>query len=504
LSNSDDLISARNIYMHFSSVPVLQDINVSFQKAKIYGVVGENGAGKTTLMRILSGFLQPTNGEIFVEGVKVTLNPVKAKSLGIIMVPQELNLVDTLKVYENVFLGDELTRNFFLKKRDMIESTKHYLEKFGLSIDPTLYVSELSPAQKQMVEIIKAISKKAKILIMDEPTSSLTEDEVKKLFEVIYNMRRLGISVVFISHRLKEIMSITDWTIVLRDGRKVHEGETKELTEKQIAELMIGRNLDDIYPQKIVPENNVVFEVRNLTSKDNSIKNVSFKVFKNEILGFYGLVGSGRTELMQTILGIKKLKSGEISLNGIPISISSVMEAKKLGILYLPEDRKAAGIILTLEVFKNCTLMSLEKFSRFLLNNRLEISTFKHFQEKFDIKVKTPYQIAKTLSGGNQQKVVISKLVNAGARIFIFDEPTRGVDVNAKSQIYQIMSTLLKDMDATFLVVSSELSEIIGLCNRVIVMRGGEIAGVAIGSDINEKYLIYLATGLEEVNYSSG
>lgn len=492
------VLSAKNICMDFSSVRVLHDVDVRFQKARVYGVVGENGAGKSTLMRILSGFLQPTKGEIFVNGQMVRLNPLKAKALGIVLIPQELNLVDTLRVYENVFLGDEVKNNLLLNKKFMVEKTKEYLDQFGLKIDPKSYVSQLSPAQKQMVEIVKAISKQAKILIMDEPTSSLSEEEISKLFEVVRNMKNSGMTVIFISHKLKEIKAIADDLIVLRDGRKVYEGSTQHLTEKQIAESMIGRKLDEMYPPKSLPLEEVVLEVRNLSSKDGAFKDINFKVFKREILGFYGLVGSGRTELMEALIGLRKLQAGQILLNTQKVNIESPQDAKKLGIVYLPEDRKTAGIILSLQVFMNTTIMSLEKFSRILLGKKREIETFKSYQERFDIKARTPFQIAKTLSGGNQQKVVISKLVQTGAKIFIFDEPTRGVDVNAKHQIYEIMHQMIKELDVTFIVVSSELPEIIGLCNRVIVMRNGKIVGSVYGENINERNLIYLATGLEE------
>ncbi|WP_408645548.1 sugar ABC transporter ATP-binding protein [Thermotoga profunda] len=333
---------------------------------------------------------------------------------------------------------------------------------------------------------------------MDEPTSSLSEEEISKLFEVVRNMKNSGMTVIFISHKLKEVKAIADDLIVLRDGRKVYEGSARQLTEKQIAESMIGRKLDEMYPPKSLPLEEVVLEVRNLSSKDGTFKEINFKVFKREILGFYGLVGSGRTELMEALIGLRKLQTGQILLNTQKVNIDSPKDAKKLGIVYLPEDRKTAGIILSLQVFMNTTIMSLEKFSRVLLGKKREIETFKSYQERFDIKARTPFQIAKTLSGGNQQKVVISKLVQTGAKIFIFDEPTRGVDVNAKHQIYEIMHQMIKDFDVTFIVVSSELPEIIGLCNRVIVMRNGKIVGSVSGENINERNLIYLATGLEE------
>ncbi|HBT38824.1 MAG: ABC transporter related [Thermotoga sp. 50_1627] len=493
------ILSARNVCMDFSNVRVLHNVDVDFEPAKIYGVVGENGAGKSTLMRILSGFLQPVEGEIYFEGSRVVLNPLKAKALGIILIPQELNLVESLRVYENIFLGDEMTRGFFLSKGQMIEETKRLMAQLELSIDPAVYVSQLSPAQKQMVEIIKAISKKVKVLIMDEPTSSLTDEEVLKLFQIVRNMKQKGITVIFISHRLKEVRQIAEELIVLRDGRKVYQGEVQSLSEKQIAELMVGRKLDEMFPEKPVPGTEIVLQVRNLSTVDGRVKEASFELYRGEILGFYGLVGSGRTELMEALAGIRKIKSGEVYLFGKKIQIERPQDAKKLGLVYLPEDRKNAGIVPIMEAFKNTTLMSLERFSKLLVRVRREIDVFKNYEKSFEIKVRTPWQTVGTLSGGNQQKVVISKLVETGAKIFLFDEPTRGVDVNARHQIYQIMHQMIGELGCSFVVVSSDLPEVIGLCNRVFVMRNGRIVAEVRGEDLNEKELIYHATGVKEV-----
>ncbi|MCS7175491.1 sugar ABC transporter ATP-binding protein [Pseudothermotoga sp.] len=493
------ILSARNICMDFSGVRVLHNVDVDFSPARIYGLVGENGAGKSTLMRILSGFLHPTEGEVYFEGNRVLLNPLKAKSLGIILIPQELNLVEGLRVYENIFLGDEIRKGFFISKKAMIEETKRLISQLELSIDPTAFVFQLSPAQKQMVEIIKAISKRVKVLIMDEPTSSLTDEEVLKLFQIMRNMKQHGITVIFISHRLKEVRQIAEELIVLRDGRKVYQGELQNLTEKQIAELMVGRKLDEMFPSKPIPDREVVLQVKDLSTEDGRVKKASFELYKGEILGFYGLVGSGRTELMEALVGIRKVLSGEIHLFGKKVEIKDPKTAKRFGLVYLPEDRKKAGIISVLEAFKNTTMMSLEKFSKLLLKTKYEISAFKNYEKRFKIKVQSPWQTAGTLSGGNQQKVVISKLVETGARIFLFDEPTRGVDVNARHQIYEIMHNMIKELGCSFVVVSSDLPEVIGLCNRVLIMRSGEIVAEVAGEELTEKELIYHATGVKEV-----
>ncbi|MDK2945849.1 MAG: ribose transport system ATP-binding protein [Geotoga sp.] len=492
------IVEAKNVCMSFSNVEVLHNINVTFKNSKIYGIVGENGAGKSTLMKIISGFLIPSKGEISINGEKIILNPIKASKLGIVLIPQELNLVDTLKVYENVFLGDEMTDKLLLNKNEMIKRTRNLFDRFSLKIDPETLVEKLTPSQKQMIEIVKALNKNAKLLIMDEPTSALSDEEVEILFNVVKDLKKDGVSVIFISHRLKEVKMITDHLIVLRDGHKVFEGSTKNLNEKKIAEMMVGRKLEEMYPEKPIPKKEVIFEVKNLSSLDEKVQNVSFKLFKGEVLGFYGLVGSGRTELMETIIGLRKKKNGQIILKQKKITLKNPEEAKLNGIVYLPEDRKSSGIIGILEAFKNTTLMSLEKFSKILLNTRQEIKTFKIYKDKFSIKVRDPYQIVNTLSGGNQQKVVISKLVETGAKIFLFDEPTRGVDVNAKHQIYEIIKSLIDELDASFVIVSSDLPEIIGICNRVIVMHNGKIVAEVKGKDINENNLILYATGLKK------
>jgi len=308
---------------------------------------------------------------------------------------------------------------------------------------------------------------------MDEPTASLSEDETQKLFETVKKLKTSGITVIFVSHRLKEIVQIADELVVLRDGKKVYQGALSDFSETQIAEMMVGRKMDEIYPEKVGWEEKNVLEVRNLNSADGKIRDVSFTLKNGEILGFYGLVGAGRTELMQTIIGVRKLSSGEIFVDGKQTIIRSVKEAMKNGIVYLPEERKLAGLILNFEVFKNTTLMTLDKISKVFTKPKVEVERFDAYRKSFDIRVRGPYQITRTLSGGNQQKLVLSKLVETGAKIFIMDEPTRGVDINSRYQIYKIISELASKKMASFIVVSSDLPEIIGLCNRVIVMRMG-------------------------------
>ncbi|PLV58286.1 ABC transporter ATP-binding protein [Thermotoga sp. KOL6] len=494
---SEPILKGIGICKDFSGVRVLHNIDIEIFPKKVYGLVGENGAGKSTLMKILSGFLQPTEGRIFVDGNEEKLSPLKARDKGIILVPQELNLVDTLHVYENIFLGEEITKGVFLDKRKMVSAANETLKEIGLDISSEELVQNLSPAQKQMIEIAKALVKKARVLIFDEPTSSLTDEEVERLFEVIKKLKENGLSIIFISHRLKEVLRIADELIVLRDGKKVFQGPNIDLSEKSVAEMMVGRTLEKMFPTKSSPGTGKILEVKGLSTKDGSVKNASFNVFEGEIVGFYGLVGSGRTELMEALIGLREIRNGEIVFQGRKVRIESPDVAKRLGIVYLPEDRKTGGIIPTFEAFKNTTLMSLKKhINKGLINAKSELSTFGRYIEEFDIRVRSPFQLITTLSGGNQQKVVISKLVETKAKILIFDEPTKGVDVNAKHQIYEIMRRLVERDGVSIIMVSSELPEIIGMCNRCYVMRSGEIVACLEEKDLTENNIIYHATGV--------
>lgn len=497
----EPIISVKNLTMHFGETIALDNLSTDFYPGRIYVVVGENGAGKSTLMKIISGFLYPTSGDIYVEGKKESLNPRKAKELGIVLVPQELNLVDTLKVYENIFLGDEIRNGILLNKKKMILESQKVINEFGADIDANSFVGDLPTGKKQMIEIIKAVFvSKARVIILDEPTASLSEDETQKLFKTIRKLKEKGVTVIFVSHRLKEVIEIGEQILILRDGKKVYQGDLNGLTESKIAEMMVGRELSQIYPSKPQREQEIILEVRDLTTLDGKVRNVSFKLFKGEILGFYGLVGSGRTELMEAIIGLRKLKSGTILLNGKELKIQSVRSALRSGILYLPEERKYAGLITSFEAFKNVSILVLERIHNILTSKNTEIGIFEKYRKKFDIKVASPYQITGTLSGGNQQKLVVSKLVEAGGKIFIFDEPTRGVDVGSRHQIYKIISELVHNYDVSFIVISSDLPEIIGLCNRVIVMRNGEVVGEADSEELTEYNLAHMALGVTKAS----
>lgn len=492
------ILRAEKINKDFSGVQVLFDVSINGEAGQVHGLIGENGAGKSTLMKIIAGFLQPSSGKIFIEGQQVNFkNPLMAKKRGIAMIHQELNLVEDLKVYENIFLGKEFKHRFLLNKKSMIQRSKEILKELGEEeIDPLEDMRNLSVAKKQMVEIARAISENSKILIMDEPTSALTEYETEILFKLIKELKQKGVCIFYVSHRLKEVKEICDVVTVLRDGRVVGEYDVSNVSEVELANAMVGRELGNMYPEKPEPSDEVILEVKNL-NVPNFVENASFQLKKGEILGFAGLVGAGRTELAEALAGLRHKTSGEVFLNGKKVQIEDYEDAKRLGISYLPEDRKLHGLVLDMNIVNNITLISLEKYTRFLIDRKKEISKASEYKEKFDIRCRDLFQEVRYLSGGNQQKVVLSKCLEVEPQVLILDEPTRGIDINTKYQIYQFIAGFVKEGKAC-IVISSELQEIIGLCNRVLVMREGRITAELIGKEINEEEIILYATGIKE------
>lgn len=493
--DKDSLLKVVNISKEFFGVRVLDKVNISVNKGEVFGVIGENGAGKSTFMKILSGIYTPSEGEIFLNGEKVEIkDPLMAKKFGITIIPQEFNLVETLNIYENIFLGEEITGKLLLNKSAMKKKTVDLLKELKVEIDPSEKISNLSVAQKQMVEIAKAIAHESKILIMDEPTTTLTEQEIKILFDLISNLKNKGITIFFISHKLKEVKEICDRVLILRDGKTVSLKHANELSIHEMATRMVGRELDKIYPNKQKVVSKKIFEIKNL-NLTNILKNINFHLNKGEILGFAGLVGSGRTELAETIIGIRRKISGEIILEGEPIEIKSPLEAVKNKIAYLSEDRQGKGLILFFDIPKNITLISLKEYSNLFIQKKKEKKSASEYVKKFDIKARKLEMPLIYLSGGNQQKVYLSKLLDVKPNILILDEPTRGVDVNAKSQIYQIVRELANS-GISIIFISSEMEEIIGMCDRVYVMKEGEITGELYNEEINEEKIMYYATGL--------
>lgn len=499
MSVEDILVKTVDISKEFSGVRVLNRISVEIKRGEILGLIGENGAGKSTFVKILGGAYTPTEGQIFFEGKRVQIRDTSvAKRIGIATIPQEFNLINHLNVYENIFLGKEYTRNrFLLDRKQMIQKTRELLAELQTEIPPDAKIQNLSVAQKQMVEIAKAVAYDSKLLIMDEPTSVLTPYEIDVLFNLMRRLKQKGVTIIYISHKLKEVKRICDRVMVLRDGDFVSLDPTSELDEQEMARRMVGRELSQIFPPKTAPQEDVVLDVQHLSDAEGLLKDVSFQLRRGEILGFAGLIGAGRTELAEAIIGIRRKKTGRIILHGRERSIRSIDDALKNRIAYLSEDRQGIGILVSFDVTSNVTLASLPNYGRFFINHQKEREQAEHYVHSFNVRAASLRTRLEFLSGGNQQKVSLAKSLDTGPEIFIIDEPTRGIDVNAKREIYHFIHQLVES-GISCILISSELEEIIGLSNRVVVMREGRVTSVLDGEHINEEEIMFHATGLKE------
>jgi len=489
-------IQFRSICKDFGAVRVLHDVGFSLGKGRVHGLLGENGAGKSTLMKILAGFEQPTSGELLVDGRPTRFEGSRqAEQAGIVLIHQEISLAEDLTIAQNIFLGREIRRAGFLDNKAMSRRASHWLAQVGLRIDPDTRVSQLIVAEKQLVEIAKALSKNARLLILDEPTATLTPGETRRLFGLIGQFREQGVTQIYISHKLDEVEQITDEVVVMRDGRYVTRAPTSGLSRQQMANLMVGRELEDLYPPKNpVPQDApALLQVRNVTVPGWA-SDVSFEVRAGEILGFAGLVGAGRTELFEGLLGLRRREGGRIRLHDRDVRLRSPLDAARQGVTYLSEDRKGKGLILSFGMRQNLTLMALRRYARPFLRPFLEKQALAHAVEEFGIRTGDLENLASSLSGGNQQKLALAKVLHPGPGVVILDEPTRGVDVGAKRDIYFLIHRLACQGLAV-IVVSSELMELIGLCHRVAVMRAGHLQATLQAGQLTEKELIAHATG---------
>jgi len=493
----DPLVRTVRLAKEFSGVRVLNDINIEIERGEVFGIIGENGAGKSTLIKLLNGTHVPTEGEIFFNGKRVRLNTAVAKSLGISTIPQEFNLVNDLNVYENIFLGREYRRKGgLLDHRRMKERARELLRSLQADVSPTMKVDTCSVAEKQMVEIAKAVAYNSKLLIMDEPTTVLTPIEIDILFDLIHRLREDGVTIIYISHKLKEVRQVCDRVMVLRDGEFIGIDKASDIDEHEMANKMVGRELEQIFPPKPTPTDDVVMRVENL-SVPGLLHNISFDLHKGEILGFAGLGGSGRTELAETIIGIRKKSAGTLFINGKKRNIKSPSDAIANHIAYLPEDRQGTGVLVNFSVTNNVTLGSLKKYAHIIINHRKEVDQTRKYVKEFDIRTPSLKTKLRFLSGGNQQKVSLAKSLDSQPDIFIFDEPTRGIDINAKMHIFSFVHDLVES-GISCIFISSELEEVIGVCNRVIVMREGRVAGNLTGNHINEEEIMQRATGVKQ------
>lgn len=472
------ILKMENISKSFPGVKALDKVNLSVYENEVMALLGENGAGKSTLMKILSGVYKMDEGQIFLEGESIeVMTPKDAREKGIAIIHQELNLIPYLTVYENIFLGREIKNKLgMLDKKTMIKETKEILERLKVDIKPRTLVNSLSIAQQQMVEIAKALSLNAKIIIMDEPTDTLTDQEVSSLFNIIHELKSQGKGLIYISHRLKEVFEICDRLTVLRDGEFIGERLVSDVDESEIIRLMVGRTLDEQFPRIKTNHSGEVLRVEGLNNE--YVKDLSFSLGKGEILGISGLVGAGRTELAKTLYGYYKKDRGQVILNGEEVSLNSPKDALGKGIVYVSEDRKTDGLILGMDVTSNITISSLDKFKTSLgLSKKKEQKVAGEYRNKMNIRTPSLKQRVQNLSGGNQQKVAIAKSLLTDPQVLILDEPTRGVDVGAKREIYDLLNEIKRE-GRSIIMISSEMPEILGMSDRILVMHEGELKGI--------------------------
>ncbi|KXZ39718.1 ribose transport system ATP-binding protein [Alkalithermobacter thermoalcaliphilus JW-YL-7 = DSM 7308] len=481
----------------FPGVKALDNVNLKLYEGKVMALLGENGAGKSTLMKILSGVYIKDEGEIFYKGEKNEIKgPKDAQEKGIAIIHQELNLIPNMTIGENIFLGREPVDRFGrIDWNKLYKESSYLLEKLGVNRDPKEILGNLSIGEQQMVEIAKALSLDAKIIIMDEPTDALTDKETESLFKVINELKSENKAIVYISHRLKEIFEICDDVTVLRDGKFAGSEKVCNLNEDKIIEMMVGRKLTEQFPKIENEVGNVIFHVKNLTNK--YVKDITFSVRNGEILGIAGLMGSGRTELAKTIYGAISKDSGQIYVEGKKVDINSPKSAIENGIVYVCEDRKTQGLILGLSVKENMTISSLDKLQNkmFIINKSKEEDYVKNYIDKMSIKTPSINQIIKNLSGGNQQKVAIAKALMTDPKVLILDEPTRGVDVGAKKEIYDLINQLKKEGKA-IIMISSEMPEILGMSDRILVLHQGMISGEFDISNASQEKIMKSAVGM--------
>ena len=484
-----------DVVKDFGAVRVLHGVSFELAPGRMVGLLGENGAGKSTLMKILSGYEPLSGGSLEVDGVaRRFASSREAEEAGIVLIHQEFNLAEDLTVAQNIFLGRELRRGWLLDDAGMRRAAREVLQQVGLDIDPDTRARDLIVTEKQLVEIAKALSRRARLLVMDEPTATLTPSETQRLFDLITRLRAQGVTIVYISHKLDEVERVTDEIVVMRDGRFVARGPTAQHTRHQMANLMVGRELSDMFPPRSTPPPaEPLLSVRHVTVPGWA-RDVSFDLHPGEILGFAGLVGAGRTELFEGLLGLRPLSGGEVRLGGRAVRFTNPREAAREGLTYLSEDRKGCGLHVRMSLQENLTLMDLDRHARPWLDPRSERRALAQAVADFGIRTGALDVPAGSLSGGNQQKLAMAKVLQPDPRVVVLDEPTRGVDVGAKRDIYFLVHHLAAEGRGV-VVISSELMELIGLCHRVVVMRNGAVQA-SLGADhLTEEELIAHATG---------
>ena len=490
-----EILRLNHITKQYPGVLALNDVSVSFKKGEVHALLGENGAGKSTLIKVLSGAIVPNSGTIEMDGASYeSLKPQQSQKMGIGVIYQEFTLVPTLSVAENIFLGKEYRNGIFLDKQSKRKQALEILKELDIEIDPKTPVKQLSVAYQQIVEISKALANDVRVLVMDEPTAPLTTSEVKSLFKMVRKLVDKGVTIIFISHRMEELFQIADRVTILRDGTFVKTVEIANTDKAELISLMVGRSIEEQYPARVSNIGDTILEVDHLYARD-FIKDVSFKVRAGEIVGLAGLIGAGRTELVRAIYGADPIQSGDIRLNGKVVHLKSPASSITQGVALVPENRKEQGIVLKMTIAENLVMSTTKKLSKGIFLKKGSCRKLvSDYIEKLKIKTPSPQQKVVNLSGGNQQQVVIGKFLAADPMVYIFDEPTRGIDVGAKHEIYQLMNQLVGQGKA-IIMISSELPEILGMSDRILVMHEGKLAGEIARSEATQERIMEYASG---------
>lgn len=492
MSSKNVVLSLRNITKTYPGVIALKDFSIDFYEGEIHALLGENGAGKSTLIKVISGAITPDAGYITVKNKTFKkMTPKISRENGIEVIYQEFILVDSLSAAENIYLGKRTGK---LVDYNLMElEARELFKQFNIEINPLTLVGDLTTAQRQIVEIAKAISKNAKILIMDEPSAPLTVNEIECMFSIIRRLKECGVTIIYISHRLDEIFRISDRVTVMRDGCFVSTKNTNETNRNELISLMVGRELKESYPKRTKTPSDIALEVKHLTG--NGVEDITFNVKKGEILGIGGLVGAGRTELARLIFGVEKIEKGEIYIDGQKVTIKSPSDAIKKGIGLIPEDRKIQGCFLDMNIKWNISFNNIKNISKYLVvDKKVEEETANRYKDILRIKTPSILQDVKNLSGGNQQKVVLAKTLASNPKIIIFDEPTRGIDVGAKQEIYNLMNKLAENGIA-IIMISSDMEELLGMSDRILVLCEGIQTGIVEKEDFSQDYILNLASG---------
>lgn len=489
-----NILELKHISKQYTGVKALDDVSISFRRGEVHALMGENGAGKSTLIKTLSGAIRPDAGEIVFEGVShAHMEPHQSMELGIHVIYQEFNMMPELSVAENIFMGQRIGSGKLFNKAITEERAQKILDSMHARINAKETVKNLSVANMQLVEIAKALTRDVKVLVMDEPTAPLTDAEVETLFEIVDMLKKKGVTIIYISHRIAEVFQISDRVSVLRDGKFIKTVPTAQVDRDELIRLMVGREVSDTYPKRDFTPGDVVLELQDVSG--NGVEHISFAVHSGEILGLSGLVGAGRTETMRMVFGADPVDSGTILLNGQPIHPTHPSDAVKLGIGLIPEDRKQQGLLLNLPIFTNISMATMGDISHFtVLNSRKEKEKVNRLVDTVTVKTPSIAQLVRNLSGGNQQKVVLAKWLAANCKVLIFDEPTRGIDVGARHEIYKLMNELCRQGIA-IVMISSDMEEILGMSDRILVLCEGRQAGILEREEFSQETILSLASG---------